>query len=89
MYWLTQGSASVLDRFPPGWFHAPLMADFKAKGASQVTHLFVSPANPCRKPPDSFYHLAIRLETMQAVQHHLNGSFQFEPLHSIGDIALG
>jgi len=52
----------------------PFDADFKAKGASQVTHLFVSRQIHAENH-QTHYHLAMRLETMQAYNINLNGSF--------------
>jgi hypothetical protein len=63
----------------PAWVvSCPFDADFKAKGASQVTHLFVSRQIHAENR-QTHYHLAMRLETMQAVQHQSQWQLQFEP----------
>jgi hypothetical protein len=63
----------------PAWVvSCPFDADFKAKGASQVTHLFVSRQIHAENR-QTHYHLAMRLETRQAVQHQSQWQLQFEP----------
>jgi len=63
----------------PAWVvSCPFDANFKAKEASQVTHLFVSRQIHAENR-QTHYHLAIRLETMQAVQHQSQWQLQFEP----------
>jgi hypothetical protein len=63
----------------PAWVvSCPFDADFKAQGASQVTHLFVSRQIHAENR-QTHYRLAMRLETMQAVQHQSQWQLQFEP----------
>ena len=63
----------------PAWVvSCPFDADFKANEASQVTHLFVSRQIHAENH-QTHYHLAMRLETMQAVQHQSQWQLQFEP----------
>ena len=65
-------------RFPRQVVSCPFDADFKANEASQVTHLFVSRQIHAENH-QTHYHLAMRLETMQAVQHQSQWQLQFEP----------
>jgi hypothetical protein len=72
-------------------------ADFKPEGESQVTYLLFDTQIDAERH-EAFIHQAIRLETMQAVQHWSQWRLQFEPktqlitLHSLkirrGDVEI-
>src|SRR5208283_3402640 len=63
----------------PAWVvSCPFDANFKAKGASKVTHLLHSRQIQAGNR-QTHYHLAMRLETMQAVQRQSQWQLQFEP----------
>src|SRR5271170_5082435 len=63
-------------------------ADFKSEGEAQVTYLLFDTQIHAERH-EAFIHQAIRLETMQAVQHWSQWRLQFEPktqlikLHSL------
>jgi len=63
----------------PDWVvSCPFDAGFKAKETSQATHLFISRQIHAENH-QTHYHQAMRLETIQAVQHQSQWQLQFEP----------
>src|SRR5689334_5224578 len=64
----------------PQWvLPCPYAADFKTKTAAPVTHLLID-RQVHAEQRQLFVHMAVRLETMQAVQHHSQWRLEFSPL---------
>jgi len=96
----TAGSASLgRDRLQtgpvPGWA-SPTAVDrnFKGNAAAPLTYLILEQQINA-ETRQSFHHIALRLETMQAVQHNSQWRLEFEPhtqsvtLHSIKILRAG